>query len=558
MENPLRFDLMEASMRPIKVMSILVLIAAAAAAGWAQVPPGSQMPDPSRMSEERATELLEYWKNKPERSWSEFIEDWMTPKPFEKQFVVKIDDKYAYPHIVASIRMEIVREDDQYVWLRGIPPEDPKSPLYRVWAQRQVREARLLDQLEASETPGALYFLDFGAEVVPPPFQQSLRFERADGNLPKGGRWQNGFAIADMNEDGVDDLVFPPRRKAYPPQFAVFLGKGDGSFELWKDLETPESLPLDYGGVAVADFDLDGHQDIAIAVHFGSQYVFYGNGKGNFGRVEQLPTPDARVTSRAVTTADFDNDGRPDLAFAAEIDYDLRSSAQIDDATTMWVVTLKEDGWKLQTQGLAQNTIADVIRSADIDRDGRIDLLISSNSVGERRLVYLNQGDGTWKAAPYFGVLSGAYHYNAETLGGEIFSTFAQFKVVDNKSEMRNGLVAYSQAFREQGWRNGRPIVVDAENAGVYFRLALGDLNGDGFTDAVASRKAGGIEVYLQMPDGQFVKEMAPALENTGGAFDIHLRDLDGDGLDDIVAGMAPAGSSPGGVGVWLSRKIDG
>jgi hypothetical protein len=548
----------------MKVMSILVLFAAAAMAGWAQTPPvgqpppGAQMPDPSRMSEERAAELMEYWKNKPDRSWAEFIEDWMTPKPFEKQFVVKIDDKYAYPHIVASIRMEIVREDDQYVWLRGIPPEDPRSPLYRVWAQRQVREARLLDQLEASETPGALYFLDFGKEAVPPPFQQSLRFEVADPDLPKGGRWQMGFAMADMNEDGVVDLVFPPRRKTYPPQIAVLIGRGDGTFELWKDLETPDTLPLDYGGVAVADFDLDGHQDIAIAVHFGAQYVLYGNGKGNFGRVEQLPSPDSRVTSRAVTIADFNQDGRPDLAFAAEIDYDLRTSAQIEGAPTMWVVTLTDEGWKLQSQGLANNTIADMIDSADIDGDGLVDLLVSSNSVGERRLVYLNQGDGTWKSAPYFGVLSGAYHYNAETKGGEIFSTFAQFKIVDNKSVMRNGIIAYPLAFRDPGWRNGRPVVVDAAEADVFFRLGLGDVNGDGFTDVVAGRKTGGIEVYVQMPDGQFVKEAAPNLEATGGAFDIQLLDLDGDGLDDIVAGMAPAGKNAGGVGVWLSRKIDG
>jgi hypothetical protein len=155
-------------------------------------------------------------------------------------------------------------------------------------------------------------------------------------------------------------------------------------------------------------------------------------------------------------------------------------------------------------------------------------------------------------------VLSGAYHYNAETFGGEIFSTFAQFKIVDNKSEMRNGLVAYPQAFREQGWRDGRPIVMDAEGADVFFRLGLGDVNGDGFTDVVAGRKTGGIEVYLQMPDGQFVKELAPSLAATGGAFDIRLHDLDGDGLDDIVAGMAPAGGNAGGVGVWLSRRISG
>ena len=64
-------------------------------------------------------------EGKPTRTWEEIIEDWMTPKPFEKRYVVKIDDRYAYPHVVSGIKMEIVREDDDYIWLRGISPEDP-------------------------------------------------------------------------------------------------------------------------------------------------------------------------------------------------------------------------------------------------------------------------------------------------------------------------------------------------------------------------------------------------------------------------------------------------
>ncbi len=537
---------------------VLILVLAAAAVGSAQNLPLPQKPDASRMPEERAQELMEYWKNKPDQTWSEFIQDWLTPKPFDKKYVVKIDDRYAYPHIVASIRMEIVREDEEHVWLRGIPPEDPRSPLYPVWAQRQVREARLLDQLEAAETPGAVYFLDFGTELVPPPFQNSLRFEMVDDNLPAGGRWQMGFTVDDMNGDGNADLIFPPRRKQYPPLLTILLGNGDGTFTDWKDFGWPDSLPLDYGGIATGDFDGDGHKDIAVAVHFGAQYLLYGDGQGKFVRVEQLPSPDPRVTSRAVVAEDFDGDGRTDLAFAAEIDYDLRTNDQIDQAPTLWVLYREAGGWTVVSGGLATNTIADVLRTADVDGDGRTDLVLSSNTVGERRLAYLNQTGRTWKAAPYSGVLSGAYHYDVEASDGEIFATFAQFRVIQNKTRMRNGLIAYPFAFREQGWRDGVPVMIDEERAGVFFRLALGDVNGDGYTDLVAGRKTGGLEVYVQNPDGEFIREMADNLLETGAAYDIRLHDLDGDGRDDIIAGMVPAGSHAGGVGVWLSRPIGG
>lgn len=541
------------------IVAVLVAGLGITGAAWAQQapPPAARQPSPTgpgpRLSEEEQARLLQHWKTKPEQSWPEFVAEWLTPKPFSKKYAVRIDEKYAYPHVAASIKMEVVREDAENVWLRGIPPEDPQSPLYRVWAQMQADEARLVQQAEAMATPGAVYFLDLEAEPVPPPFQDALRFEPRLQGLPEGGRWQMGFAVGDMNADGRPDLVFPPERKGYSGRPSLFLGQPGGFFEPWEGTVWPAKLALDYGGVAVADLDGDGHQDLVVAVHFGPQHVLYGNGKGDFSRTERLPSPDPRIFSRAVVADDFDGDGRPDLAFIAEIDYDLATSQAIDNAPTVWVLYRRGSTWELVTEGLPRKLIADVIRSADVDGDGRPDLVLSSNSVGERRLVYLNTTEG-WKPAPFNGVLSSAYHYNVEAAGGEIFAAFVQFQSTAEGTKARNGLVAYPFAFRAEGWRNGVPLVIDSERIEVFFRLAAGDLDGDGRTDLVASRKTGGLEVYLQRESGEFVREEAPELVTVGSAFDIRLLDLDGDGRDDIVAGFVPAGERRGGIGVWLSR----
>jgi len=328
-------------------------------------------------------------KKGPQRSFEEFIVEWMTPKPFDKRRVVKIDDRYAYPHVVSSIKMEIVREDDEFIWLRGIPPEDPNSALYPIWAKREADEAVALDWKEIADKPGALNFLDFGAVAVPPPEMESLRFEPSGaGNLPDGGRWQMGFAVADMNEDGHSDLVFPPRRKQYPPSPAIFLGDGKGIFDHWEDAKWPENMPWDYGGVAVADLNNDGHQDVVFAAHFKTQFALLGNGEGRFPSGGILPSPDPRLSSRAVTAADFDGDGSIDLGFVSEIDYDMTTNARIGGAATVWVLFNRGDTWEISTEGLPTDFIADVIRSADLDGDGRPELVLSSNTLGPRFLVF--------------------------------------------------------------------------------------------------------------------------------------------------------------------------
>ncbi len=553
-------------MRCNRVIVAFLVIGASAVPGWSQdaVPDGekdkpakaeSAPEDKDVLGVEESAELRAITGGTtPKRTWSEFVTDWMTPKPFLKRHVVRIDENYAYPHIVASIKMEIVGEDEEHFWLRGIPPEDPNSPLYKIWAQREANEAVALDWQDIAATPGGINFVDFAAEQVPPPFQDSLKLEPVGGDLPTSGRWQMGFTIGDMNEDGHTDLIFPPRRKDYPPAPSIFLGDGAGGFTYWKEARWPRELPWDYGGIAVADLDGDGHQDVVLAIHFQSQFVLYGDGKGQFPRADRLPSPDPRLTSRAVTVADFDGDGRRDLAFISEVDFDLRSSQKIEGADSVWVVFNRDEGWSLNTEGLPKNVIADVIRAADLDGDGRPELVLSTNTLGVRSLVFSYRGENGWQAAEHRGVLSAAYQYDVEPAGKELFATFVQFRQYEGRTQARNGIVRYQVSFDEGDFVIGQPVILEDERTNVFFRLDVGDLDGDGLSDLVAGRRSGGLEVYLQTDEGEFVLEKSPELAAVGRAFDIRLVDLDGDGLDDIVAGCVIQGEKPGGVYVWLTR----
>lgn len=495
------------------------------------------------------------------RSWEEFIADWLTPKPVAKSVAVRVNEKYAYPHVAVSLKMEVVKEDEDTVWLRGIPPEDPDSPLHAIWSQRQSMERVEKRRVEWEREHGSYhYWVDFGAVIVPPPFVDSLKFEPHNTGLPTSGLWQMNFVRDDIDEDGIDDLVFPPTRKGIA-QPAIYKGLGDADFRLMRESGWQRGIPYDYGGVATGDFNGDGHRDIVLAIHFKQQYVLYGDGKGAFSHHDRLRAPDPRLSSRAPTVADFNGDGREDIAFIAELDLDMGTSRMVENTPTVWVQLNTEDGWQLEKTGLPIRLISDDIEHADVDGDGRMDIVAASNTVDWRSLIFFNREDG-WKEEYSFGVLSNAFHFDVEpyvradgTL--EIYAAFMQFRMIQGQNNARTGLIRYEWTDDGLVAPNG-PIYFDDDRTSSYVRLGVGDLNGDGITDVVAARKLGGLEAWIGTETGQFELEQSPELEDLGRAFDIHVVDLNGDGRDDIIAAFAMVNEVPGGVHIWLTGDSDG
>jgi hypothetical protein len=321
-------------------------------------------------------------------------------------------------------------------------------------------------------------------------------------------------------------------------------------------------VPWDYGDVEVVDLDGDGHLDLAFAIHFRNQYVVYGDGHGGFERFAKLPTPDPRITSRAVGSGDFDGDGRPDLVFLAELDYDLGKSAKIEEASTVWIVR-NEGGssWSLATtHGMEGVVIGDALEVADLDRDGRPDLVLACNSTGWRRFVLFNEGGGQWRVVGnYNQILSNALHFDVAVpdtqagRGAEFFAPFTQFMSLPNSPTVaRTGVALYRV---QTDYVRSKILTLADEKVDPYFRVAVGDLNGDGLTDFVTSRKEPDMEVYIQAVSGDFYREISPEVVPAGRAYDFQLVDLDGDGMDDIVGGFAPRGDGGGGIHVWLTRR---
>ena len=116
------------------------------------------------------------------------------------------------------------------------------------------------------------------------------------------------LAAGDLNGDGRVDLAVT----SYQSDFvAVLLGQGNGTF-------AAEGSPITVGdgpiGVATADFNSDGALDLAVANSIGkSVSVLLRSGAG-FVPDPSSPLPTGQSGANGIAAADFDGDGRTDIA----------------------------------------------------------------------------------------------------------------------------------------------------------------------------------------------------------------------------------------------------
>lgn len=109
--------------------------------------------------------------------------------------------------------------------------------------------------------------------------------------------------IADVDGNGLNDVIFPCRDDC---QSRVFFNRNlAGEGRPWG----PAKASI--RAIAVSDLNGDGHPDIAACPEKLGCFVYFNDGKGNFGSGIQFQKPDALPYS--MIAADLNGDGCPDL-----------------------------------------------------------------------------------------------------------------------------------------------------------------------------------------------------------------------------------------------------
>ncbi|MGE0824451.1 MAG: FG-GAP repeat domain-containing protein [Candidatus Binatia bacterium] len=222
----------------------------------------------------------------------------------------------------------------------------------------------------------------------------------ADG-LPSDAQWRQDFTFADMDNDGELDLVTAPPRKNKQPWPHIFFHRNDR----WEPISCPEvgqnGFPQKeyvYGGVTVADFTGDGKQEIVIAMHEVGLRMFVNQGASPCGPwVEQdgFPATIQNFRSRAITHADMNRDGRIDIVALSE------APQMNSDAKTagLGVFLNEESGWSFQSIAGSEGLFGDDLAVGEVNGDGVPDIAVGSLNDIRPQFVWLSDGNGQWKDA---------------------------------------------------------------------------------------------------------------------------------------------------------------
>ncbi len=211
--------------------------------------------------------------------------------------------------------------------------------------------------------------------------------------------------------------------------------------------------------VAVADFNSDGRPDVAVVNNGdGTVSVLLGNGNGTFAPQQTFAVG---RSPQSVAVGDFNRDGRPDLAVANQTD------------STVSVLLGNGDGTFKPQQAFAVGRFPGSVAVGDFNGDGRPDLAVASQGDGTVS-VLLGNGDGTFGSQQTFAV------------GG------------------------FSRS------------------------VAVGDFNGDGKLDlAVANEGGNTVSVLLGNGDGTFGPQQTFAVGNSPAS--VAVGDFNGDGRPDLA-----------------------
>lgn len=379
----------------------------------------------------------------------------------------------------------------------------------------------------------------------------------------------SGVALFDCDNDGRLDLYLvngapysdPEPKGSIPqktgPQYwnRMYHQRADGTFE---DITEKSGLQgVGYGmGVAVADYDNDGYEDLFVTAYGGNR-LYHNNGNCTFTDVTEKAGVAGNGWSTSAAWVDLDNDGLLDLVVTRYVTWDwedvwcgehregYRAYCHPDVFKPIVMLVYHNDGKGHFTEishklGLDKPAKALGIAISDYDRDGRIDLFIANDSMPE--FLFHQKADETFDEV---GLESGAA-VNAE--GQSYAGMGVDFADYENKGWP--GIVVTDLANqRYASYRNNRDGTFDyASNENDIGAITLPhsgwslrfvDYDNDGWKDLLVAQGHDLDTIELTAPNLRY-REPVLLMRNTGKKF-ADISSISGEVFKDAWVGRGMA-----------------
>lgn len=246
------------------------------------------------------------------------------------------------------------------------------------WKQVVVADfGSLTGTLDGKPDVAAISSSNLGVKVW---FQgPAFTFVEQSGTLPADGSF-TGLAAGDVNGDGSPDIAFCASSGAQD-RLQVWLGDRRGTWaqEAIPALNLPPGGQQDFTGILMADLNYDGVPDVLVGRAGGAgsrgAILYHGSGDGSFapanrsaGNVVPVPAT-AAFGAAGILMADLNYDARPEFVIAATDGDRIRIFEQ--SLLGVWS--------NVGTLGSAAQTYSG-IQTGDVDRDGLLDIVASSSA----------------------------------------------------------------------------------------------------------------------------------------------------------------------------------
>lgn len=293
---------------------------------------------------------------------------------------------------------------------------------------------------------------------------------------------------------------------------------------------SPFQVGTSPNSVAVADFNGDGKPDLAIA-NYGansggpgsSVTVLLGDGSGNFTQASNSPilVPTGQNgNSYSLAAGDFNADGRPDIAVAAVYSDNVTVLLGNGDGTFT-----EASGSPFAVGSHPQQPF--FVTVGDFNNDGIQDL-VTANAASNTVTVLLGNGTGGFTPAPNspFPVGNTPESVAVGDFDGNGTEDLAVANVNSNNVTvlLGNGSGGFSAA-------SGSPISVGTNP----FSVAVADFDSNGKLDLATANYGGNVTVLMGNGSGGFTQHSGSPFSAGGAVSFVAAADFNGDGIPDLT-----------------------